>query len=63
MPREKHREKLIDDEVEAQIEAALPDREVRSTLSIPDAADGEPLPPYDAEPEAEEGKGRRSRSG
>lgn len=60
MPDEKHRDELTDDEVEAKIRAALPDREVTSTLPIPDAGDGEPLPLYDPEstPEEEEEEGK-----
>jgi hypothetical protein len=63
MPDEKHRDELTDDQVEAQIQAALPDREVTSTLPIPGDEDGEPLPPYDPEPQPEESKSRRLSSG
>jgi hypothetical protein len=65
MPEKKQREELTDEEVEAQIGAALPDREVMSILPIPDPTGGVPLPlpHYDPgtddpgpDPQPEEGK-------
>jgi hypothetical protein len=61
MADEKEREKLTDEELEAQIGAALPDRDVMSILPVPDLAAnvpiGYPLDQLDPDADGQEDEG------